>query len=811
MTDLYSFVKSVVSAKSRRKSFSTLYGIDGNLYYERIISSFVRKKDLILPKVNGEIIFDLDKDINTIWDIVFIAQYVIDYWEQMIKNNDVNKSFYNDCLQKLKKITVQINSSYSLEQVSTQYLEELKKSIVIFQKIRDSIEHPNEQFKIGKILNVENVKGYFKVAIPIEYLEGFNKGKIIVKGIDERILIRTNEICFPLLEELGYDPKEIESFFYNIEPSQLSYLLKICDNQVDNLYKLPTALFYKKYNFNKILNALLKINNSKVLKEDDFAFLNKLDFDLGKNYIDNLMVLMYRAYKENNITKDDIVELARILSQAGLNILTKEDGIEFENKIIDNYYFIKGLINKSKLFGLSTNELPYSIYCSDDKTEIEKYVSDILFIKDKIRTFSDELSDRINFWFNHLIKIIDLSPYLEDVKDIFINTNIYASNVNQCGYILEFLLAIIGSLPIGVDKKNLKEYIKPNVEQHQRIKAIINDFKNNYKPKMNFEETATKPMIKSHSMSDDCTEIIEIVKTIKEQKMTFREYADKVYGNPKFFDIAFFKIGLYEEELNYLLSKTNDNYEISIKVIKKLSSNIIENTFVDNEISYDQEEYYNKKIKSNFKRNVDILLSKFDASKLLEYPSELLYSDERVFKHLFEHYNGNLCKSIFGTENPKIIATLIYLNSVLSKYNKNTVDISDIGIDSHKIILSTFVDTMNYYNCLLDNGIQMSQQDYRIQFSYDIRSHTVRNENQKKEFLLTKLRNIGAHFRFKLVRDTNGNIVDDKIYVYDEYNDGTNNFNMIIDINDLIEVIRQIELDMGQKVNLTTNYKSSNL
>ena len=105
----------------------------------------------------------------------------------------------------------------------------------------------------------------------------------------------------------------------------------------------------------------------------------------------------------------------------------------------------------------------------------------------------------------------------------------------------------------------------------------------------------------------------------------------------------------------------------------------------------------------------------------------------------------------------------------------------------------------------------MSQQDYRIQFSYDIRSHTVRNENQKKEFLLTKLRNIGAHFRFKLVRDTNGNIVDDKIYVYDEYNDGTNNFNMIIDINDLIEVIRQIELDMGQKVNLTTNYKSSNL
>lgn len=304
--------------------------------------------------------------------------------------------------------------------------------------------------------------------------------------------------------------------------------------------------------------------------------------------------------------------------------------------------------------------------------------------------------------------------------------------------------------------------------------------------------------------------LVEIVKLIKSRNISFKEYTDELIAQTRVNDYYlsdFSTIRWYEDELNYLLYKTNNNYELSVEVIIKLSGNIRNNTLKDDGIYYDRDyqEHYNNKIKNNFKRNVDILLSKFDAYKLIEYPPEILYSDELVFNYLFENYNNNLCKSIFGIDNPKIVGTLMYMNSVLSYYNDKVVDVNSIDINPYSVIHAAFNDAIKYLNNIAEDKRMKTQEEYLEQFTYDTRKNDVRNEEELKKYILTKLRNSSAHFRFKVVKDEKGNVIEDKIHLYDEYNDGTNNFNIIMDLKDLMQIIRQIELGIVKENNLEAN------
>ncbi len=794
MSELYNLIKKVIDEPKRSKAASILYGIDGiNLdgtsYYEKIIANFIRKKDSILPKVNGTIEFDLDKDIKEIWDIVFISQYVINYWEKMIKNNDPNKQFYNDCLQKLKKLQIQIKSTASLDLLPQDCLEELKKSIVIFQKIRDSIEHPNENYKVGEELSIENLKGYFKINIPIDYIDGFNKGRIIVKEKDNYLIDKTNNICFPILEKYNFDPKKLESFFYNVDPSQLSYLLDICDNKIERLYKLPINSFYKSKDYNKVFNFILKINNSKILSDDDILFLNKIDFDLVDNYTNNLLYLYYCSKNNSNISIDDVVTLTRIISRSNLNIINRSDDIETYNIILDNYYYVKDLIISSNNNKLKIDELPYDIFTIRNKEIIKNYLTDILYIKEKIFSTDDELSETLNYWFNYFIENSKLLPYVNDVKEIFDNTN----SSNKYEYMIDLLLSITTYQNIRMNPRKPWEYFELDDEDKKEITSIINDYKNNHTITRSIKKIDSLKMKKT--LSKEKEQIVKIVKEIKERNISFKDYTDELIKESKtneYYYSGFSKIRWYEDELNYLLLKTNNNYELSVEVISKLSSNIDKKTIMDDNIYYDPsiQELYNNKLKNNFKKNIDLLLSKFDSEKLLEYPSELLYSDEPLFNYLFENYNSNLCKSIFGIDNPKIIGTIVYMNSVLSHYN-NTIDANSIDIEPIEIIHSSFNNTVKYSNKMIN-----TQEDYLKQFMINDKDGSKRNEQELKEFIITKLRNSSAHFRFKPVKDENGKIIDDKIYLYDEYNDGVNNFNLVMDINYLVELIRQIEIEI---------------
>ena len=173
---------------------------------------------------------------------------------------------------------------------------------------------------------------------------------------------------------------------------------------------------------------------------------------------------------------------------------------------------------------------------------------------------------------------------------------------------------------------------------------------------------------------------------------------------------------------------------------------------------------------------------------------------------MYKRYDSNLCKSIFGINNPKIIGLLIYTNSVLAEYSKKNS--TNINMNIENVMKSAAKDTIKYKDNIM--AISMDSNKYINQFLYDDESSKkIRTNEDIKQHILNKLRNATAHFRFKLVKDNDGNIIEDKIYLYDQDNMGNNNFNIIIDIKELLSIVRDIELEMDKIKISNRNYSNS--
>ena len=186
-------------------------------------------------------------------------------------NSDV--TLINTYFQKLEKSSelskVKLLGIDGINQSALEYeIKELKKAILVFQKIRDSFEHRNENFQIGKQININNEKNYFRVTISSDYIDGFNKGRIIVNEDDRELIEIVDSLTYPILEELDYDPKRLNSFFYNINPSVLSKLLAYCNNDIHELYKLPPEIFNKSEYY---IDVIFKYYNMGYYSLDELA------------------------------------------------------------------------------------------------------------------------------------------------------------------------------------------------------------------------------------------------------------------------------------------------------------------------------------------------------------------------------------------------------------------------------------------------------------------------------------------------------------------------------------------------------------
>lgn len=253
MHSLYEIVNATVHSDSMDVAKEILFGFDefsANIdeYYKRIISSFVKKKDIIINQENGKLIFDLE-NVNDLWSIIFISTYIkreLENIDLKIKEKiDELRSEYETLQQRarterinlgkeLKKVGKQKNSlekkreevlkclngffnldsfPYSIEfeqnvSMKEETLKMIKESIKAIHILRNVVEHGKVQNDSDIVIDNYSVQ----ISIPATYLDGFNKGKIIAREKDRIIVEKTNKIIYPILEKFNYDTKNNRKF-----------------------------------------------------------------------------------------------------------------------------------------------------------------------------------------------------------------------------------------------------------------------------------------------------------------------------------------------------------------------------------------------------------------------------------------------------------------------------------------------------------------------------------------------------------------------------------------------------------------------
>ena len=883
MSKFYDVVKKVINTSDFNEASNILYGnegifINGDEYFNNLVSNFIRKKEYIIKRHGNKLVFDL-KNYNDIWNVVFLGEY--------IKENDTLHKEYNKFLNELKELEdeldnivhkhktattkeehesineeyntfkEQVNSKrdisdnykkvidtfYNIDWVELENSSDeiealnatniLKQSINIIHKLRNNIQHGIAE--VDDEIKIDNDN--FNVTIPIEYLDGFTKGRIIANDKDQIIVERTNTISSPLLEALGYDVKEVESLFYNVKPSYLSYLLEKVDYNYDKLYRMNINIFNNEKSFKYFIDN--NINLECINSFNEAAFENpKLAVELYNKGVD-LHTLSSAAYEN--------YEVACELIKNGINI----------NKISDGAFYNK---NAALLFfkkGIDLTKLPNSAFYNVGSTLVfRKLGNDIYNLPHCCYEFPKltmELLDR-----GISVDEISKLPYIAfELTDSTINLCKNGIDVTKVGYFaFEFSENVLKLKRNSVDVHRISSqaFMDPDV-----VFNLINDDIDVYKlPDSAFKHVEEIYKLRNYgidiyNLSEEAffsaEETIELYQNkIDINKLSWQAFSDvkktiELYN--KGIDIynlskeALFRadetIKLYqhgidvnklperafiwaEETLKLHKHKINvyklpdEAFRDSDKTLKLYNSgidiyNLPEISFFDcnKTISIFQHGidlyklpnkcfHYNSKI-NNIKHLLDLTDNNYE--KLNELPEEFFECELSLVDEMYRIYNENVAKSIFGINNPKLIATMVYCDSILKNYQKENADYDLIDFTPFQLICSCYNDTMKYKNNITD--LDMDRSMYLNQFVMD-ENGDERSIDSLKNNILNKMRNSICHFRFKPVKDEDGNVVEDKVYLYDKFdNSEENNFNLIIDINKLVDITNQIELSLENK------------
>ena len=228
MSSLYEVVRDTVDSSSMDMSRKILFGFgefstNMDEYYKRIISSFVRKKDIIINQIEGKLIFNLE-NVNDLWSMSFISEYIkkeiekielrineqiaelknqYETLQQQARTERINLGKELKIIGKQKKIlekqleeALKCKSGffdletfpYSIEfeqniHIKQELLKKIKESIKSIHILRNVIEHGNIQNKNDIIINNYGIQ----ISIPYTYIDGFNKGKIIAIDTPENL------------------------------------------------------------------------------------------------------------------------------------------------------------------------------------------------------------------------------------------------------------------------------------------------------------------------------------------------------------------------------------------------------------------------------------------------------------------------------------------------------------------------------------------------------------------------------------------------------------------------------------------------
>ncbi len=938
MERLYELVKEILNESSLELAKQRLYGINGldinsSEYYENIVSHFVKKKDLILSKVDKDINYDLDKDIQDIWDIIFISQYIFKQWNQeqeelrkelhrlksikpstneirnQIAELNKNVTLINTYFQKIGKESelskVKIHGLNTNSQINIEKeIVELKKAILIFQKIRDSFEHRNSNLKLGKLIEIDNKKNFFKVLIPSDYIDGFNRGRIIAKEEDKEIRETTDSIAYPILRELQFDPKQLNSFFYNVSPNVMTKLIAYCDNDIHKLYKLPVEIFGKEEYvidviFNYVKKGMFSLEQLSLLPSPafcsltdkienfdcellDYFFNKKLDtkyitkmtqsdwlnsheiinfieyiinnnLDIEKVFCSNNRYSIlrnkeqfkktYEYLKSSDIDENIVYEIKSFSnSDEIINVINyaKENNIELEKifEILKNseVYQVNlkrlAIVSQSlKKNSMSMDLLPSLYIKTDSILEEENIVRFLTDIKNLNVAMEDLLKIHINGFFNHdvLIELLKNREVLNiSLKEIIEFPDVMFRNYDSTKYFLQFIkgsdidIEEALKLPLPEMWDNLEE----SLNFYKKIRTKYGDIIMSSLPSdiffypQSFEKLTDYFEKNNINISDIC-KYVENDKKNEEQRFATAMWMSsfvredgviKIFEAAKKYDIsldALMKLPNWVSHNNRIesiirLFENAKNNNIDVTMIADemyrnyISSPQIIDYFTKKEINIDMSKLPVKLMNCKFNfDNIEILLNRvgMNYERLDEFPNEFFSCETELLNEMLTNYNVNICKSIFGIDNPKIVASLIYVNSVFSNIDR-TINFENINIEPIQFIHNSYNDSIQFIRT--NTGIEFGQEEYLKQFVIDDKTNEQRDFTNMKNYIINKLRNSVAHFRFKALKEQDNSVVEDKIYLYDEYNDGTRNFNIVMNLNDLVNIARAVEIEMKQ-------------
>ena len=565
-----------------------------------------------------------------------------------------------------------------------------------------------------------------------------NECKIILKYSEELRLYDNNfiDLLKVLTKEFKMNSKEVTEFLINVDFRAFHNLENYESNETDT--KIGEV------NFDQLINIIKMIKNKRGrLYQADFERLTAI-FGYDKNYDDKWL----KMQKVGNV--------------------------------FSNLYQNNKILTVKEIESISKINLKYD----------DKILSSII---DALRKNNLELSEEEQKWLEqtHLIiygkSLIKAIRHLKEEKEYLTTSDFNLINKYVTNNVLSTSLKML---------IRFREYLSSKNNTPEEIEQIVASLPesaySNLNTTISFIEIVC---VKDNTITKEAQEFIRNIPKEALGILSCRRTIDlfkHIYrAHPLYKEIKELKDKdlISEYEKMQLEKKENIVLASTYSIIESLPKKIFNGNIYD--FKFENFDYLLERVENNPKR-------------LDEFPIEFFSCDKGILVQMCKKYDLNLCRSIFGIKNPKIISTLIYMNNVFSKYNKASEDYEKVDIDPIRIIHSSFNDSYIYRNNI--NYVSMDQEKYLNQFIFeekkDGEGDTVkqkRTNDEVKAYILDKLRNSSAHFRFKIVKDKEGNIKEDKIYLYDEDNNGVNNFNIIMDIHELLNIIRKVEEDLNRK------------
>lgn len=436
MSKLYETVERIINAEPMEEAENLLYGIDGipintKEHYQRIISMFLKKKEIVIQKHGNRLVFDLN-NINDLYNIVFLAEYIKDkdllYKSSQIeierlefeikeleeerknlelqhqfpganhqtisRERDIKKRIIKEKESEIAEIKKVCSSFYKYEWVNlensdkiksnteiNELLQTVKQAVNIVHKVRSSLAHGLPSENIGKEIYFDDEN--FNVSIPIDYIDGYNKGRINANYEDKVILEKTNSIVSPILEELGYNLSKVESFFYNVDPDILSTLLDLFDNDVLKIYELQADIFHGK---TENIIFWVKYYNYDIDKINQLGidmFNVKMDYlRLLMNHLEDVKQIENFAFHYIEDPKSEYLIRYLIENHKVMEINIDKLPNYFLNNPIDTKMILEYLKKRSEHPNVNALKLPSFFFNNYDN--IEYYLSDYIDLENYI-------------------------------------------------------------------------------------------------------------------------------------------------------------------------------------------------------------------------------------------------------------------------------------------------------------------------------------------------------------------------------------------------------------------------------------------